>query len=521
MTPPAPPTAPEATRSDRRRGWLLLLAVLVASVLFRLPALLNAAGVHSDAAIVGLQAMHLLKGEWSWFIWGAGYQGWFDAGVVALFFAVMGATPLALMLAPLSGHLLLTGFTFDVLRKRVGAGSAAILTLALAFAPHAINTVALYAPRQWCFTFVFAGIWLLDGARESRAPVLRCALGALMCGLSLYLDLLSLQLMPALGVLALFCTFDGGPPAREWGRRAAGIAAGTAVALGVLWLSRLSPVANATKAALGLEFIRRNFDLLWNTCLPWLLGYGVYVPGPNLYPDLWRPPTAFHAVQLLGALVLAAGILFGGLALFARSVPWPVRRLGVFGLLSTGAALGGFLLSSMPADMWSVRYLASIVWTAPLALAPLAFWLRARVLFVVLAPYLVTAAAGGWMSFGPYVNGPSPVRTARGIAEEEQSVGRLLRERGVRYGAAHYWLSYRLTFLWKEETVLVPWEPSEDRYAPYRRGFEQAPVVAYVFHPSEPRAQPGPVEHGLKQAGQKYERLAVGGFTVILHHRER
>jgi hypothetical protein len=175
----------------------------------------------------------------------------------------------------------------------------------------------------------------------------------------------------------------------------------------------------------------------------------------------------------------------------------------------------------MPADMWSARYLAPIVWTAPFALAPLAYWARGRVLFAVLAPYLVAAAAGGWMSFGPYVQGPLPVRTARGTAEEEQAVGQALRERGVRYGAAQYWLAYRLTFLWKEEPILVPFDGWEDRYAPYRRAFEEAPVVAYVFHPSEPRAHPDPMERGLRQAGERYERLELRGFTVILHHRRR
>lgn len=510
---------PDAARRERRRAWRLLLAVLVASVLFRLPALLNAAGVHSDAAIVGLQAMHMLRGEWSWFIWGAGYQGSFDAAVIALFFKVAGATPLALMAAPLFGHLLLTGFTFDVLRKRVSAGAAAIATLPLVFAPQAINGVALYAPRQWCLTFLFLGVWLVDGASASRVPLLRYVAGALLGGLSLYLDLYALQLMPAFMALAAASAFDGGPSRRELWPRLGALAVGAAMALLALWLSRRSPVANATKATLTFDRVHFNFDLLWNTCLPWLLGYGVQVPGPHLYPDLWQVPRWFHAVQLLGAGVLLGGIAVGGLAVLAGGLPWPVRRLGGFGFLATGAALGGFLVSAMPGDMWSARYLAPIVWTAPFALAPLASWIKERVFLAVLAPYVITAAAGGWMSFGPYVHGPLPVRTARGTAEDERAVGQLLRERGVHVGAAQYWLAYRLTFLWHEDPLLVPFD--DDRYPPHRRAFEQAPVVAYVFHPSEPRASPEPVEQSLRQAGERYERLEVRGFTVLIHYRRR
>ena len=42
--------------TSRRQAAPALGAVLGAAVLFRLPPLLNARGVHSDAAVVGLQA---------------------------------------------------------------------------------------------------------------------------------------------------------------------------------------------------------------------------------------------------------------------------------------------------------------------------------------------------------------------------------------------------------------------------------------------------------------------------------
>ena len=91
------------------RAGLPLLLLLVGSVVARLPALVNARGVNSDAAVVGLQAMHILHGEWSWFLWGAGYQASFDAALVAAAFAVTGPSVLTLMAVPLIGHLILVG----------------------------------------------------------------------------------------------------------------------------------------------------------------------------------------------------------------------------------------------------------------------------------------------------------------------------------------------------------------------------------------------------------------------------
>jgi hypothetical protein len=65
----------------------------------------------------------------------------------------------------------------------------------------------------------------------------------------------------------------------------------------------------------------------------------------------------------------------------------------------------------------------------------------------------------------------------------------------------------------------VPFEPAEDRYPPYREAFNRAPKVAFIFHPSEPRAHPGFYEDVLRRMHARYERLEVAGFTVLIHTR--
>ena len=186
--------------------------------LARLPALVNARGVNSDAAVVGLQALHILHGEWSWFLWGAGYQASFDAALVAAAFAVTGPSALTLMVVPLIGHLILVGLTYDVLRRAVGRGSAAVACLPLVFAPQSVNGVALYAPRQWAITAVVLAVWLAARAEGRRAPLWLAGSG-FVAGFAVYLDLFTLQMMPAVGVFALWCAVDRAP-ARVGGRRA-------------------------------------------------------------------------------------------------------------------------------------------------------------------------------------------------------------------------------------------------------------------------------------------------------------
>ena len=80
-------------------------------------------------------------------------------------------------------------------------------------------------------------------------------------------------------------------------------------------------------------------------------------------------------------------------------------------------------------------------------------------------------------------------------------------------------LAYRLTFLFDEDPVVVPLAGADDRYRPYRDGFEAAPVVAYLFHPSEPRAKWETTAAQLDAQGVAYRREEISGFTVLVVRR--
>jgi hypothetical protein len=518
---------------DRARGrvTLALLLLLAVGVLARMPALLNARGVHSDAAIVGLQAMHVLNGEWSWFLWGAGYQASIDAILVAAGFAITGPSALTLMLVPLTGHLVLVGLVLDLLRRSVGLGSALLACLPLIFAPQPVNGVALYAPRQWSITIVFVSVWLAARSVDrSRGPLWLAGSG-LTGGLAVYFDLFTLQMMPALAAFALLCALS--PPQaaaspravvmrREAipGLRLGGLAAGALAGALVVVCSRAQPVADASKATLTLNRLQANWELLTEICLPYLLGVRVFVPDGAGGTRPWASPPLLQVVHWVGLLAFIAAVVWAAVAAARRSVPEFVRRLGALGLVGTLSSLGAFLVSPMPEDVFSARYLAPIVWFAPFTLAPAAHALRPRRFAIALAPFLVAVGIGGWLAYGPYVHGPLPVRDARGAAQEEAALAVALRLHGVRYAAAHYWLSYRLSFLFEEDPVVVPLDEPADRYRPYRTAFEAAPMVAYIFHPSEPRAEPAPIEGRLREAGERYERVEVAGFTVLVQHRQ-
>jgi hypothetical protein len=196
-------------------------------------------------------------------------------------------------------------------------------------------------------------------------------------------------------------------------------------------------------------------------------------------------------------------------------VRWEVKALVLFGLVATGTALAGFLASNWPSDIWSTRYLAPAVWSLPFSLAALASTVRPRTMALLLAPYLVVAALGGWLSYGRYVDGVLPRLDERGSARNEIALGEFLRQRGYEHGYADYWLAHRLTFLWRERPLIAAL--GSNRYQPYQQAVDRARRQAFIFHPSEPRTQPEMILAELRNRAGKYTIVEVAGFTVILY----
>jgi hypothetical protein len=134
-------------------------------------------------------------------------------------------------------------------------------------------------------------------------------------------------------------------------------------------------------------------------------------------------------------------------------------------------------------------------------------------------PCVAATGFAGWYGLGPFRAPP-----ANGTADEARLEAALV-EHGVRYATADYWAAYRLTFLAGERVVVVPANPAEDRYAPYRAAFDEAPRVAYVFDPLRSREAPewmrARVASGATPFAPDAESLRVGRFDVLLLNRRR
>jgi hypothetical protein len=331
-----------------------------------------------------------------------------------------------------------------------------------------------------------------------------------------------LQIFVPVVAFALLCCVD---PPLDWrtvGTRVLGTGLGLSVGwFGVQWLRGPQPTEGNTPTSLlfTLEHVQKNWELAQESCLSWALSAVTFSPNKGLPNDIWLPTPWLGGLQRIIAasfvLLLASAIPL----VFARRVPWTTKRLG---LLSSGACIAslvGFLVSTMPLDRFGTRYLAPLIWMAPFALAPLAQLIARQKVALVLAPYLMLATISGWLSYGDYVDGPWPVRDAKGLITPTRSLGTYLRQNSIRYAAAEFWLCYRLAFLLRERPMFVPLY-GDDRYPPYTEGFRNERRVAYIFHPTS-NVSPDPVLASLRQRGGQITVNDVEGYTVIIHERDR
>ena len=424
--------------AQTRGPWTETLAcvagLVVLSVAFRLPALVNAATVDSDAAIVGLQARHILRGEWSWFLYGSGYQTSVDSLVAAAFFAVLGATSLALVLSTLTGHIAATCLAFATLRRHVPQRAAAIAVLPLVFTSSPLHTYILNPPRQAALTLAFVAVFIIDGAslRPGNRPRLATqAAGAAVASLACFADPYALLLLPPLLLLGFLAAFDGqdhGPGVRPVLSRVAATVVGALLGIVPFVALLCSPGSVHGEATFALAVASHNLKLLLTPCLPWLLGTTAYVPRALLGYVAWKAAPLFHAIQRFGGLVFLLLILTGGVALLRARVPWPLRRLAGFGLMVAALTVAAFLVSVMVMDLFSARYLAAIVLFSPFAIAPLALRVGSGRLLGLLAPFLVASGVCGWVGYGDEVRGAAiatlPGAGAQDEAELPQAAGK-------------------------------------------------------------------------------------------------
>lgn len=540
---------------------LLLAVVLRMSMLAR-----DVPTLDSDQAVVGLMAMHLLRGEWAVFYWGQAYMGILEAMLVAPFLWVVGASSFVLHLAPLCAALafLVTIYAMGaaIYSRAVGLVAAALLAAGPAF----FVVWSVRASGGYIETLLLGQVLLLlvlmsSGAKGGSARI--AGVIGLVAGVAVWTNLLVLPYLVGAAVLAwlrrradlvhgrngyalLGGFLLGAGPALIYNILNGGATLGTLLGL---------TVVSGHKAHDVVPTLPQSIWLVVSVSLPILCGTafgGLQVAGYT--PEEYMRAAGEHPVEYAVALVImmvALAVCVAAVVRVARQwrvVRSPVvtrgdgvdererwRMQGQAALLIVGLCyFAAFCLNKHITVFATPRYLLPLYSLTPLVVGEgvqygkrilLARWPRVMELPAVrygLGSAVLALLLAGSV-YGCFT--VQPAQTAAldhgvWITGRDEGLLRLLRAHRVRTVISNdYWEGLRLTFESGESVIVVMVTPEGhtgfNRYQPYvARGLAD-PRPAYVELTGTVEAQ----RHLARlHAGQLpgYSASVVGVYTVLV-----
>lgn len=313
---------PGSERTPVKVAYGALAAILALAVVVRMSLLArDVPTLDSDQSVVGLMALHLLRGEWSVYYWGQAYMGSLEAILVAPFLWLFGMSSFTLHLASLCAALafLVTIYLVGeaIYSRAVGLVAAALLAVGPAFfVVWSVRTSGGYIE-----TLLLGQVLLLlvlkDGGAKGAGARTAGVIG-LVAGLALWTNLLVLPYL--IGAVALAWLRRRADLVRGWNRYAlvGGFALGVAPALvynilnGGTTLGTILglTVVSGHKAHDVVPTLPQSIWLVLSMSLPILCGTafgGTQVAGYT--PEDYAQARGVHPVEYVVAVVIMAVVL--------------------------------------------------------------------------------------------------------------------------------------------------------------------------------------------------------------------
>jgi hypothetical protein len=463
-------------------------ATLLRVLVFWVPALRV---LDSDEAVVGLMAMHVLRGRVPAFYWGQAYGGTLEVFPVAGLFALFGPHTLLLKAVPVALSAAVAWLVWRIGRRTVREPAA---------------TVGALLFLVWPAFF----IWMSTKERGFYWAALALALGAMLLTLRLAerdsrLELFALGLLLGLGWWTTPQILYVALPAGVWlVRRRPSVLRGTPLVV----------VGAALGAAPWLAAnVGHHWPSRWQSLQPepnWYLSH--------LWGFFWRGfPRAYGLSLAFSGKWLAPGLAIPIFALILGGFAWALwRRPEGCGLLLGTCLAYPFLYASMPPG-WLPEPRYVLFLSPPVALllgrviissskGPPAWaaWLGAAALVSASVLWMLRGAVP--IEIGTPDKPPPTEMAALIDALESRRVDRVF---------ADYWIAYRLSFESRERIIATPFEGAM-RSAAYDQLVRAGRRPAYVF--VEGSVFDPFFATSVEKRGFRYERVVVNGFVVYTPH---
>jgi hypothetical protein len=523
-----------SNRSVNRRRFLHLLVIAALVLVGRAPFLLHADRFFdSDEAVEGLMARHVLQGEHPAFLWGQHYKGVPEIYATAAVFAVTGSNVVALKSVTLAWFTVFVCLQFVLVERLFSRAIAWIASGFLIAAPPSLVLWSLSANAEVVMTLL-AGTVMCLGLDIWRRTWSRAAFAAACAaaGFGLWVQQYILYYWIAIGLAVLYAL----PQRRKIARH---LVEGREMPAWLRILTAGLGAAAVVYVALGAAaFLTGGFDLttaglrigvhqpqkLWRIAagLAMLVVLVRTCVIASRYSAEARPLATWGVVAFaIGyAPAIAARFAGGGsgpvpradLADVAAAVPAIARHVAPIvlgfrspstGWLGVPVWLGLALALAFAASFAALKQrpftplFHFLVLTAPLIFLVSGAYVDAqsyRYLMPIAGAVAVVLALGVWRLFqGSHVLGAVALAAIallflleqrawyRELTPDVQSAALVacLDRGGVRAASADYWLSYKLTFLTAERTIVAPLN-GVDRYPIYSaqvRAHPEAPII--------------------------------------------
>jgi hypothetical protein len=527
--------------SNRPRAyWLGMIAVVVVAAIGR--ALLLASGslsFHSDEAIVGLMARHILAGDPPTFFYGQAYMGSLDAWLIAGGFRILGESVMTIRIVQALLYLGVVASAYaaaHALLRRLDAALVVGLLFAVGTPLLTLYTAATLGGYNETLLFGHLLLALMFGGWRGRA---RWALVGFIAGIAWWSNaLIVVYIVPLVGYGAWRAARsaikrDGREAGAILSPGSARLAPAILIVLGFVvgsapwWLyalmNDLAPIRFFLPDVLGgRETVGAVIPSVpWDQRL-----IGLFLLGLPSVLGLRFPWAGDFFAPLVGLAVVAVYVV--ALWTLFRSHRAPrtphadearLVAILVFGMIAVLCAL--FLLTRFSSDP-SGRYFLPL--TLPLALA-LAAWV---VRLPRVAAVLVVALVLGYNAAGQVTAARSDIGfTTQFVAEthlpndDDAALIAWLDARDLRHGYTTYWISFRIAFLSGERIRLsaalpdksdLAYTPAFERYSPYRQATDASGDIVYIT--ANIAALDAALEASFAAQGITYQVEQVGIYRV-------
>lgn len=490
--------------------------------------------IEADEAAVGLQALHILRGERPIFFPGQAYLGNFESYLVAGAFALFDVSPYTLKFVPFAFGLIFIFLSFQIGKEifqneRVGFLAA----LVAALAPVYFVMWSMKARGGFIEALVLAQLALLWFHRWLRPPLppstgaglrvgaprwLPGLIFGLIAGYAVWTNPLVVYMLAPLGVVLCARALLN---LRGWRHALVSIVTATLGGLFGLLPFILFRLANGRELFRRVEhdvpptgawrdLVQKVWQYFWQDGLPTLLG--LRVPRQAFEPD-WRLIVVPLYVLALLWLIWQARQNHSAAAL-ALMIAFS------FPLFAFGSITGGNFAVIIPDSGLLTRYLLPlyILLTQALGLlfAALLSVLRWGALAILLAINLwsVFSADAVALSRNEFSNQPLPA--------DQSELLTFLAQAKLRYVYTSHWIGFPLMLESREQIITLDYPDIKfemDRFPDYRAAVEAAPNPALVVF--NPHYEPNPLDARLKQLQYTYAKTELQHFIVYYNFKPR